>query len=209
MRPLSFSILACATISACVAISAPGSARAATGVARCAMPDGTFAYTSVACSQLGGSQATLPADVQKRIRRERLREARLTGSTLPAEGLLAALPSSEPRRAKGQGCAATPQQLAADLRASLAQGDVNRIAENFDWAGMSHDQAMQVMTRIERLGGLSLVDAEYFGSTLHVSTQAGGGTLQVVLQGAGTHKVTDFSVRRSAGCYFLQHGGNA
>lgn len=203
MRPILASTLACALISTCAVVSTPGSAGAATGVARCAMPDGTYAYTSTSCNELGGSHAALPADVQNRIRHERRREARLTGASLPAEGLFAQAPSAVSSRPKGQGCATTPQQLAVDLRASMANGDVNRIAESFDWAGMSHGRAMQMMTHIDRLGGVSLVDAEYFGSTLDAGAQ--GGTLQLVLQDEGVDKVTDFSVRRNGGCYFLQH----
>lgn len=206
MRPLLTSLLASAILSTCAVMSTPGSVEAATGVARCAMPDGTFAYTSAACSELGGSHATLPAEVQNRIQRERLREARLTGAALPSDGgLLAALPSSDTGRPKGQGCATTPRQLAVDLRASMAQGDVNRIAESFDWAGMSHSQAMRMMNQLERLEGFALVDAEYFGTTLDSGPQFAGGTLQVILQDAGAHKVTDFDVRRNGGCYFLQH----
>lgn len=206
MRPLLVSFLACAAISTCAIVSPSGSAQASTGVARCAMPDGTYAYTNVSCNRLGGRHAALPADVQNRIRSERRREALATGASLPAaEGLLASLPS-ESRRPRGQGCATSPRQLAADLRASMAQGDVNRIAESFDWAGMSHGQAMQMMARIQRLGGVSMVGAEFFGST-HAGDQyaSAGGTLQVTLQDRGGHRVADFDVRLSAGCYFLQH----
>ena len=206
MRSLLVSVLACAAVSTLAVVSTPRSAEAATGVARCAMPDGTFAYTNVACGSLGGRHVALPADVQNRIRRERRREARLAGATLAADSLPATAATRDSRRPKGHGCATTPRQLAAHLRASMAQGDVNRIAENFDWAGMSHGRAMRMMTRIKRLGGVSLVDAEYFGSTLATGPQAaGGGTLQVVLREAGVHKVADFDVRRNAGCYFLQH----
>lgn len=206
MRPILASTLACALVSTCAVVSTPGSAVAAAGVARCAMPDGTFAYTNVACSGLGGSHAALPAEVQNRIRGERRREAQLTGASLHPDGLLATAPLRDSRRPQAQGCATTPQQLAIDLRTAMAGGDVNRIAESFDWAGMSHGRAMRMMTHIERLGGVSLVDAEYFGSTLDGGPQAdAGGTLQVVLQGEGMDKVTDFSVRRNSGCYFLQH----
>lgn len=203
MRPFLVSILACAALSTCALVSSPGSVRAATGVARCAMPDGTFAYTNVACSRLGGRHVALPADVQNRIRRERVHEARLTGAPPPVDDGLLVAASLDPGRPKGQGCAATPRQLAVDLRASMAQGDVNRIAESFDWAGMSHATAMRMMARIQRLGGMALVDAEFFGSP------AAGGTLQVVLQDAGGHRVTDFDVRRHGGCWFVRHTWSA
>jgi len=38
----------------------------------------------------------------------------------------------------------------------MAQGDVNRIAESFDWAGMPHAQAMQVM--LEQGGAQTVSD---------------------------------------------------
>ena len=207
MRPI-LSLAACATLCTWALVAVPHDAEAATGIARCAMPDGTFAYTNVACGSLGGRHVGLPADVQNRIRREQYREAELTGTALPPKGLLATSPLSASSRPKGQSCATTPQQLAVDLRASMAQGNVNRIAESFDWVGMSHAQAMQMMTRLKRLGGVSLVDAEYFGSAPGLRT-AGGGTLQVVLEEAGVQKVTDFDIRRHEGCYFLQHRWSA
>lgn len=203
MRPFLSSMLACAIASCTLAM--PGHAEAATGIARCAMPDGTYAYTNVACSRLGGRHVALSAEVQNRIRREQRREAELTGIPLPAAGLLAESRPRQSRRPKGQGCATSPRELAVDLRASMAQGDVNRIAESFDWAGMRHRQAMQVMAQLRRLGRAALVDAEFFGST----PAAGDGTLQVVLEEAGTQKVADFDVRRHRGCYFLQHRWSA
>lgn len=211
MRPLLLFLLACATLSTCALVSTPGSAQASTGVARCAMPDGTYAYTNVSCGRLGGRHVALPVDVQNRILGELRREALKDGAPLPAaEGLLAGLPSRGTQRPRGRGCATSPRQLAADLRASMAQGDVNRIAESFDWAGMSHEQAMRMMARIQRLGGVSLLGAEFFGSgrggDQYVAT---GGTLQVVLQDQGGPRVADFDVRRDGGCYFLQHASSA
>ncbi len=207
MRTLLASFLAFATASAITLVSMPRSAGAATGVARCAMPDGSYAYTGSACSALGGEHVALPVEVQNRIRRERVHEAQLAGAPLVASGLLSGPAFASAPRPKGQGCATTPRQLAADLRVSMAQGDVNRIAESFDWAGMSHDRAIQVMSRLERLGGVALVDAEYFGAGPDGSAAAAGpgGTLQVVLDEAGEHRVADFDVRRDSGCYFLRH----
>ena len=207
MRTLLVSTLVLA--SACVIAlgSAPHSAAAATGVARCAMPDGTHAYTGAACSTMGGRHVALPSGVRNRIRRERVHEAQLTGAPLLADGMLPEPPAVSAPRPKWQGCANTPRQLAVDLRVSMAHGDVNRIAESFDWAGMSHDRAIQVMSRLERLGGVALVDAEYFGAGPGADAAAAGpgGTLQVVLNEAGVHKVADFDVRRDSGCYFLRH----
>jgi len=177
------------------------------------MPDGTHAYSDTGCGSLGGKAAPLPADVLNRIRRERHAEAQLRGEGALDSGLVAhARRTAAPaRRPLSQGCATTPRQLALDLHASMALGDVNRIAESFDWTGMSHAQAMQMMARIERLGGLAVVDAEYFGASFGAAAMAdeAGGMLQVVLQDANTQTVADFDVRRSTGCYFLGHTWSA
>lgn len=112
------------------------------------------------------------------------------------------------RRPLAGGCAATPQQLALDLRASMAQGDVNRIAESFDWAGMPHAQAMQVMARIERLGGQAVLDAEYFDATISLDgavDDAATGMMQVMLEHGGARTVAGFDVRRTSDCYFLRY----
>lgn len=208
MRPLLLSALAVATACAVALIcAAPGTADASTGIARCAMSDGTYAYTDTACNRLGGRHHALPAEVLNRIRRDHRQESRRTGKPVEHDGLLAAAPGAPARRAPGRGCATTPAQLALDLRTGLAAGDVNRIAESFDWAGMGHAQAMQAMARIERLRGLVLVNADYFDGSLGpaASGPGGRGTLQVVLQDAGVEKVADFDVRRDSGCYFVGH----
>ncbi|QDH69250.1 hypothetical protein [Marilutibacter alkalisoli] len=208
MRALLVSTLAFATTFA-VALSsaAPRGAQAATGVARCAMPDGTHAYTDTGCRSLGGAHVILSTELLNRIRRERRHESRLTGEPLVEHGLLAGSVAVAARRPLAHGCATTPRQLALDLRASVVLGNVNRIAESFDWAGMSHNQAMQVMTRIEQLVGLAVVDAEYFGATMGMGAPEAGdsGTMQVILQDASMQKVADFDVRRDSGCYFLRH----
>ena len=208
MRPLLAPTLALATATLVALMSAaPRSAEASTGVARCAMPDGSYAYTNTACSSLGGKSAPLPADVLNRIQRERRYEAQLTGQPMVDDGLLDQAVAVAPRRPLAGGCATTPQQLAMDLRASVAQGDVNRIAESFDWAGMPHRQAMQVMARIETLGGQAVLDAEYFDATIGLGAldDAASGMMQVVLDDAGARTVADFDVRRTSGCYFLRY----
>jgi dTMP kinase len=142
-----------------------------------------------------------------RIERERRYESALTGEPLVDTGLLASAAPSGARRPMSSGCAATPEQLARDLQASMAMGDVNRMAESFDWAGMQHASAMQVMARLERLGVQALVDAEYFDATIGIGAvdAAASGVMQVVLDDAGARTVADFDVRRSSGCYFLRY----
>lgn len=208
MRPLLAPTLALATASLFAVLStAPYSANASTGVARCAMPDGTYAYTNTACSGMGGKAVPLPAEVLNRIKRERRYEAQVTGEPLADDGMLPQMAAVGARRPLASGCAETPQQLALDLRASMAQGDVNRIAESFDWAGMPHAQAMQVMQQLERLGQQTLVDAEYFDATIGLGAVDGAasGMMQVMLEHGGAQTVSDFDVRRSSGCYFLRY----
>src|SRR5690606_30204870 len=144
------------------------------------------------------------------IRRDRRQESQRSGRPMEDDGLLAAAPRAPARRPPGRGCATTPAQLALDLRTGLAAGDVNRIAESFDWAGTGHAQAMQAMAGMERVRGLVLVNADYVdGSRGPAASGAGGrGTLQVVLQDAGVEKVADFDVRRDSGCYFVGHSGH-
>jgi hypothetical protein len=208
MRPLLAPSLALATASLfALMAAAPRTADAAAGVARCAMPDGSHAYTNTACSSMGGKSAPLPADVLNRIQSERRYEAELTGQPLVENSLLPATAAIGERRPLAGGCAATPQQLAVDLRASMTLGDVNRIAESFDWAGMPHKQAMQVMARIEGLGELALVDAEYFDASIGMDAlqDDAGGMMQVTLDQSGMRTVADFDVRRTSGCYFLRY----
>lgn len=208
MRPLLASALAIATASVLALVSAaPVTAVAATGVLRCAMPDGSYAYTNTACSSMGGKAVPLPADVLNRIERERRYESAITGEPLADTGLLASAAPSGARRPLNSGCAASPEQLARDLQSSMAMGDVNRIAESFDWAGMQHASAMQVMSRLERLGGQAMVDAEYFDATIGMGAIEAGasGVMQVVLENSGARTVADFDVRRASGCYFLRY----
>lgn len=209
MRPLLAPTLALATASLFALMSAaPRSAEASTGVARCAMPDGSYAYTNTACSSLGGKSAPLPAEVLNRIQRERRYEAELTGQPLVDDGLLGEAVAVGARRPLAGGCATSPQQLAVDLRASMAQGDVNRIAESFDWAGMPHKQAMHVMAQLETLGGKAVVDAEYFDATIGMESaidEGASGMMQVMLDASGVRTVADFDVRRTSGCYFLRY----
>jgi len=118
------------------------------------------------------------------------------------------------RRSVQRGCAGDPRQLAMDLTASVAMHDVNRVAESFDWAGMSNAQAQRVMSRLERLSTQLVMDAEYFDATLGgqvMVADAGGGSdgsagqMQVTISDGGTESVLDFDVRRDEGCYFLQY----
>jgi hypothetical protein len=121
------------------------------------------------------------------------------------------------RRSPADGCARTPTQLAMDLHASLALGDVNRVAESYHWTGMSSDAARQTMDRLQSLIGRPVLDSHYLdasfgmaGDGMYASASPGAGLdgagmLQLVLGGsnAGTASTIDFDVHRNAGCYFV------
>ena len=93
MRPLLLSTLAVATACAVALIcAAPRTADASTGIARCAMSDGTYAYTDTACNRLGGRHHALPAEVLNRIRRDRRQESQRNGRPMEDDRLLAAAP---------------------------------------------------------------------------------------------------------------------
>lgn len=212
MRTLSASAIA-ATLLLAALPAVPQRAEANTGVLRCQMPDGTSVYTNKACSAFGAKATPLSADVLNRIEREQRHEARLTGVE-PAADPLQTIQASA-RRAPQSGCADTPQQLAADLAASVAMHDVNRVAESFDWAGMKHAQAQAVMMKLEGLATQLVSDAEYFDATIGgqiMFADAGGtttdgpaGLMQVTFDNGTGTTVMDFDVQRDQGCYFLRY----
>jgi len=198
----------------------PQSAKAATGVVRCQMPDGTSVYTNKACGAFGATSKPLPVDVLARIARDQRRQATLTTTQMgtEAEGLLPNDLASAPapvRRPVSRGCATTPQQLALDLQGAVALADVNRIAESFDWAGMGNEQAQRIMARLAQIARRPVRDAEYFDASIgdglvfaDASDQApdgAAGLLQVTFDAGDGDSIVDFDVRRDEGCYFLRY----
>jgi hypothetical protein len=217
MRSLSFPLSAIATALVFAALPVmPRTAEANTGVIRCERPDGTRVYTSGSCGQFGAASAPIEAELANRIVSEHRTEARLGAlrdGRDPAQAIAAleagsALASRTPgqRRSAASGCARTPQQLAMDLQASVALGDVNRVAESFDWAGMQSRQANQVMHQLEGLAERSIARAEYFDITVGASlaSASDAGVMQVAFRGDGGTVIDDFEVRRDSGCYFLR-----
>lgn len=211
MRTLSASAFA-ATLLLAALPAVPQRAEANTGVLRCQMPDGTSVYTNKACSAFGAKATPLSADVLNRIEREQRYEAKLTGVE-PAANPLQTIQASV-RRAPQSGCADTPQQLAADLAASVAMRDVNRVAESFDWAGMQNAQAQRVMIKLEGLARQVVSDAEYFDATIggqqlyadaSATSDGPAGLMQVTFDNGDGRTVMDFDVRRDQGCYFLRY----
>ncbi|HWS77397.1 MAG TPA: hypothetical protein VN205_03365 [Thermomonas sp.] len=211
MRTLSASALTAAFLLAALP-AVPQRAEANTGVLRCQMPDGTSVYTNKACSAFGAKATPLSGEVLNRIERDQRHEARLTGVE-PGESPLQPLQASV-RRSPQLGCAGSPGQLAADLAASVAMRDVNRVAESFDWAGMQNAQAQRVMAKLETLSRQVVTDAEYFDATIggqvmyaDAGTAGDGaaGLMQVTFDNGDGTTVMDFDVQRDQGCYFLQY----
>lgn len=182
----------------------PHRAEANTGVLRCRMPDGTSAYGNRACSDLGATAAPLSADVLNRIASEQRREARASGVD---DDAIAALSTSNPfsgiRRKAPGGCATSPAQLGLELQSSLAMGDVNRVAESFDWTGMRHAQARPIMDRLGRMASRDrIVDAEFFQAERGGPRDAG--LMHITFASDGITRVDDYAVSTNSGCYFLR-----
>jgi hypothetical protein len=169
--------------------------------------DGTIAYTDQACSTLGARHVVLPGALLTRIAHE---EARLGASDAVAQPTQAV----GVRRAAADGCARTPTQLAMDLRGSLALGDVNRVAESYDWIGMSSQQGARTIDRLQQLIGKPVVDSHYFDAQigpadggLQLASTAGtggdAGVLQLVVGSGTSRSAIDFDVHKAMGCYFV------
>ena len=220
MRPLMSSALAASMILA-VLPTIPQRAQATTGVLRCQMPDGTSVYTNKACNSWGAKSLPLPADVLGRIATDQRRELKLAAlqSGLDADALSNPLadtsPVAPPRRPPARGCATTPEQLAMDLQGSVALGDVNRVAESFDWAGMGNEQAQRIMARLQQVAHRPVRGTEYFDASLgegvpfadagSEATDGAAGLLQVTFDAGNGDAIVDLDVRRDKGCYFLRY----
>lgn len=220
MRPLLTSALATAILLV-VLPTIPRRAEAKTGVIRCQMSDGSSAYTNQACGTLGATSMPLSADVLSRIASEQEHESRrvslqagIDAESIPATigEVTAGVPS---RRPLARGCATTPEQLAMDFHGSVALGDVNRIAESFDWAGMGNQQAQRIMVRLEQIAHRPVRGTEYFDASIGAGMQfadAGdqpsrgeAGLLQVTFDAGNGNAIVEFDVRRDKGCYFLRY----
>lgn len=227
-------LLTTALATALAALPAPMPAEAASDGAfllRCRMPDGTIGYTDRSCAAFGAQAVPLDAELVSRIVRDRAREARLqaaaagagedfdmaSATLASADGLAAAgAPAgmAPGRRSAAAGCARSPGQLANDLRASVALGDVNRIAESYHFAGMSTAGGERVLDRLQRYAGQAVVDSRYYPASLAGAgwgTSDGGaaagapGMMQLVVASAGGEagSAVTFDVHRYEGCYFV------
>src|SRR5688500_1786336 len=184
--------------------------QAGSGIQRCEGTGGAAIYTDKACVAFGAKAVPMSGELLVRLAND---------ATHAPKGSLASSEAPAPapgRRSVSAGCARTPTQLAMDLRGAFALGDVNRIAKSYHWVGMSHAGAMAVTKRIEHLQRDTLVDTQYFDATIGSGfasyadasggdVDGGAGILQATFADDGrVTSITDFEVRRHAGCYFVR-----
>ena len=208
--------VAAALTLALAATPAPGPAHA-TSIQKCQSADGSIGYTDGSCKVFGADSTAIssrlldtPSDTNAAFAYPEMdRRPGMDGIGMG---------SAKGRRSPAAGCARTPTQLAMDLRASLAMGDVNRVAESYHWAGMENDQGQRTLDRLQQLVGRTVIDSRYLdasyggadgmlyaSSAMNAPVEAARGTLQLLLGGddrPGTSSV-DFDVHRYAGCYFV------
>ena len=116
-------------------------------------------------------------------------------------------------------CARDLQELMYQLSTAIEVGDVNRVAESYDWAGMSNEAGQRTMDRLQGLIGRPVLDSRYLDASIGLGggvamlassdpaapTAGDAGMLQLLLaDGDGGHATSiDFDVHRYAGCYFV------
>ena len=205
-------------------VPAAAPVQAISAIQRCQSSDGTLVYTDKACAVFDAKAVPMPGELVTRIVREEATaptsaEARYADADAPLDADDTSIAVS--RRSPGSGCARTPTQLAMDLRGALLLGDVNRVAESYHWVGMSSSQGQRTLDRLQRLIGRPVIESRYYNAQISSSPFAGGtdatmtaaafdegpggaGILQLTLGSDASASVTDFEVRRYAGCYFVE-----
>ena len=217
-------------------VPAAAPVEATSAIQRCESPDGTLVYTDKACAAFSAKAVPMSGELLTRIAHEDAREDSIAppsngdaGSMDAGQYADAAMPldaatdTSIPmsRRGPGSGCARTPTQLAMDLRGALGLGDVNRVAESYDWVGMSNKQGQRTMDRLQQLIGRQVIDSHYFDAQITSSPFADAGAvitadasdgrpgdagmLQLTLGSGMQATIIDFDVRHYAGCYFIRY----
>lgn len=220
-------------------VPAAAPVEATSAIQRCQSADGTLVYTDKSCAVFGAEAVPMSGELLTRIMREEsipspsnpgtgaATDSDGTGqyadAAMPldaATGTSIAVPAS--RRSAGSGCAHTPTQLAMDLRGALGLGDVNRVAESYDWVGMSNKQGQRTLDRLQQLIGRSVIDSHYFDARIASSPFAAdadamitadasndrpgdAGILQLTLGNGTQATIIDFDVRHYAGCYFVRY----
>lgn len=185
-----------------------------TGIQKCTAADGSTLYTDKPCAQMGAAPAAVSDELALRLANEQSQAQAAALDTLPADTLLPpAHGTPTGRRALAAGCARTPTQLAMDMQAAAGLGDVNRLAESYHWVGMTHEQAMPVLKRLEQFTRGQVVAAQVHGAMstgLQFADASGeiaaptGGTLLLSLQHDGTTRTVQLNVESYAGCYFAR-----
>ena len=217
MNAVPLATLAAAFLIAATPYSQPASA--GTALQRCQTQDGTVLYTDKACGALGAEATPISAELVTRIARE---EAMSNAQPSPEFGNDALMTSGGGRRSLAAGCARTPTQLAMDLRGAFALGDVNRIAESYHWAGLSHEDGKRIMARLDQYTDRNVSDIDYFnaqissagtgdfsgatfaGTAYAHATGGNAGVMQVRFGTGASTSVTDFDVQKYSGCYFVK-----
>lgn len=226
MTPSLLATLVAGALLSTVPVSAPVDATRA--IQRCMSRDGTLAYTDNACAASGAQPMAMPSGLMARIAQEDAVSLVGAGAGRPggyADAATALDASGAPlpgsRRAAGSGCARTPTQLAMDLQGALLLGDVNRVAESYDWAGMSNPQGQRTLDRLQQLIGRPVIASRYYNAQIMASPFAGeagavatasavdagpdgAGVLQLTLGDDAHAAMTEFAVHRYAGCYFVR-----
>jgi hypothetical protein len=174
-----------------VSLAVAPAARSASGaIVHCMSRDGSSLYTDRPCAFAGARPAPMSGALLARLTSDaRLARDQGLEASLPI-GVGDVMPSTVPRRPAAEGCARSPRQLAADVRGSLALGDVNRLAESYHWVGMHTREGRRTLERLGHLLGHQAVDSQYYAAQLASlsddDTRGGdGGILQVVLSGRG------------------------
>lgn len=191
-------------------------ADATTGIARCEASDGTIAYTDLACSTLDATHTPIDGGLLSRIVSDEARVVDTASHASTDTALRTSAIAAPGRRSLASGCARSATQLEMDLHGSLALGDINRLAESYHWAGLSHRDGRRIMDRLDRMLDEPLTHSHVFNAyigdaegLLATASRAGGdgdaGTMQLMF-GRGTHAtVTDFRVERYRDCYFIRY----
>lgn len=211
MKTLHATIAAALTLlAASIPMATP--VNAGTGIQRCIATDGTTVYTDKPCSVHGAAAAPMSGELATRIARE---EAMSEAFYDLADASQPLAPAVAPgRRSASAGCARSATQLAMDLRGAFALGDINRIAESFQWAGMTHREGQRGMERIDRLNDAPLVDTRYLDARIGLAGlemadasgatgDADAGIMQLWFGEGAAQRVVDLDVQRYQGCYFV------
>ncbi|WP_133477327.1 hypothetical protein [Cognatilysobacter segetis] len=181
-----------------------------TGIQKCRAPDGTSVYTDKPCSFVGAKASDMSADLGMRLASEAAREPEAYADAAMSDAVVSASPAG--RRSLQAGCARTPTQLAMDIEGSIGLRDVNRLAESWQWAGMTQSQATPVMKRLERLAKSNVQSTRYFDAQIGFGMQLASadndvdgraGILQVSVGGENGMHALELNVERYAGCYFV------